>query len=56
MVNRNKTPETKCCSAGNRVRVKGYDQRGIIWFTNYASRKGHKLAGAVADCIGSGYQ
>jgi pyridoxamine 5'-phosphate oxidase len=38
------------------VRVKGYDQRGIIWFTNYSSRKGHKLAGAVADCIGSGYQ
>jgi pyridoxine/pyridoxamine 5'-phosphate oxidase len=22
------------------VLIKGYDERGIVWFTNYASRKG----------------
>src|SRR5215216_1216192 len=27
------------------VLVKGYDERGITWFTNYDSRKGHELAG-----------
>ena len=27
------------------VLVKGYDQRGIVWYTNYDSRKGHELAG-----------
>jgi pyridoxamine 5'-phosphate oxidase len=27
------------------VLVKGYDERGIVWYTNYASRKGHELAG-----------
>ena len=27
------------------VLVKGYDERVIIWFTNYDSRKGHELAG-----------
>jgi pyridoxamine 5'-phosphate oxidase len=27
------------------VLIKGYDQRGITWFTNYASRKGQELAG-----------
>ena len=27
------------------VLVKGYDQRGIVWFTNYDSRKGRQLAG-----------
>jgi pyridoxamine 5'-phosphate oxidase len=26
------------------VLVKGYDERGIVWFTNYASRKGRELA------------
>jgi pyridoxamine 5'-phosphate oxidase len=26
------------------VLVKGYDARGIVWFTNYDSRKGHELA------------
>jgi pyridoxamine 5'-phosphate oxidase len=26
------------------VLVKGYDARGIVWFTNYGSRKGHDLA------------
>jgi pyridoxamine 5'-phosphate oxidase len=26
------------------VLVKGYDARGIVWFTNYNSRKGHELA------------
>lgn len=27
------------------VLVKGYDARGIVWFTNYDSRKGRQLAG-----------
>ena len=27
------------------VLVKGYDARGIVWYTNYASRKGQELAG-----------
>ncbi len=27
------------------VLIKGYDQRGIDWYTNYDSRKGHELAG-----------
>ncbi|MFM2263074.1 MAG: hypothetical protein RI959_1750 [Pseudomonadota bacterium] len=27
------------------VLIKGYDEQGIVWFTNYASRKGLELAG-----------
>ena len=27
------------------VLIKGYDERGITWFTNYDSRKGRELAG-----------
>jgi pyridoxamine 5'-phosphate oxidase len=27
------------------VLIKGYDQRGIVWYTNYESRKGQELAG-----------
>jgi len=27
------------------VLVKGYDHRGIVWYTNYQSRKGQELAG-----------
>ena len=27
------------------VLLKGYDERGIVWYTNYDSRKGHELAG-----------
>ncbi|TXT36310.1 MAG: pyridoxamine 5'-phosphate oxidase, partial [Comamonadaceae bacterium] len=27
------------------VLIKGVDARGIVWYTNYASRKGHELAG-----------
>ena len=27
------------------VRLKGYDARGIVWFTNYDRRKGRELAG-----------
>ena len=27
------------------VLIKGYDERGIVWYTNYHSRKGHELAG-----------
>jgi pyridoxamine 5'-phosphate oxidase len=27
------------------VLIKGYDARGIVWYTNYDSRKGNELAG-----------
>ncbi|HSV61313.1 MAG TPA: pyridoxamine 5'-phosphate oxidase [Variovorax sp.] len=27
------------------VLIKGYDERGIVWYTNYQSRKGHELGG-----------
>jgi pyridoxamine 5'-phosphate oxidase len=27
------------------VLIKGYDAQGVVWFTNYASRKGQELAG-----------
>jgi pyridoxamine 5'-phosphate oxidase len=27
------------------VLIKGYDARGIVWYTNYSSRKGQELAG-----------
>ena len=27
------------------VLIKGYDARGVVWFTNYQSRKGLQLAG-----------
>ncbi len=27
------------------VLIKGYDERGIVWYTNYQSRKGQELAG-----------
>lgn len=27
------------------VLIKGYDERGIVWFSNYHSRKGRELAG-----------
>ena len=27
------------------VLIKGYDEQGIVWFTNYNSRKGRELAG-----------
>lgn len=27
------------------VLIKGYDSRGIVWYTNYESRKGQELAG-----------
>ena len=27
------------------VLIKGYDERGIVWYTNYNSRKGKELAG-----------
>ena len=27
------------------VLIKGYDARGIVWYTNYESRKGRELAG-----------
>src|SRR6185369_4584803 len=27
------------------VLVKGYDERGIVWYTNYESRKGQEMAG-----------
>jgi len=26
------------------VLIKGFDERGVVWYTNYESRKGHELA------------
>jgi pyridoxamine 5'-phosphate oxidase len=33
------------------VLIKGYDQRGIVWFTNYQSRKGRQLAANPAAAL-----
>jgi len=33
------------------VLVKGYDERGLVWFTNYESRKGRELAGNPAAAL-----
>ena len=38
-VGNNSRPSTRV------VLIKGYDARGIDWYTNYDSRKGHELAG-----------
>ena len=29
------------------VLIKGFDERGIVWYTNYESRKGHEVAANV---------
>lgn len=33
------------------VLAKGYDARGLVWFTNYQSRKGRQLAGNPAAAL-----
>ncbi len=33
------------------VLIKGYDQNGLVWFTNYLSRKGRQLAGNPAAAL-----
>ncbi len=33
------------------VLLKGYDERGFVFFTNYESRKGHELAGNPNACL-----
>ena len=40
------------CTVGSDLRpssrivlIKGYDARGIVWYTNYESRKGRELSG-----------
>jgi pyridoxamine 5'-phosphate oxidase len=38
-VNHNLRPSTRI------VLIKGYDERGLVWYTNYNSRKGQELAG-----------
>jgi len=38
-VNHNLRPSTRI------VLIKGYDERGLVWYTNYDSRKGQELAG-----------
>jgi pyridoxine/pyridoxamine 5'-phosphate oxidase len=35
------------------VLIKGYDERGIVWFTNYQSRKGRELAANPAAALRS---
>jgi len=39
------TVDSKLRPSTRVVLVKGYDARGIVWFTNYNSRKGLELAG-----------
>jgi pyridoxamine 5'-phosphate oxidase len=38
-ISKEKRPSTR------PVLIKGYDERGIVWYTNYESRKGIELAG-----------
>ncbi len=33
------------------VLIKGYDRNGLVWFTNYLSRKGRQLAGNPAAAL-----
>ncbi len=33
------------------VLLKGLDARGLVWYTNYNSRKGHELAGNAAGAL-----
>ena len=33
------------------VLLKSYDERGLVWFTNYLSRKGRQLAGNPAAAL-----
>jgi pyridoxamine 5'-phosphate oxidase len=33
------------------VLIKGFDARGIVWYTNYESRKGRELAGNAAAAL-----
>lgn len=33
------------------VLIKGYDERGIVWYTNYQSRKGRELAARPAAAL-----
>ena len=33
------------------VLIKGYDARGIVWYSNYDSRKGHELGGNPYACL-----
>ena len=38
------------------VLIKGYDERGIVWYTNYESRKGRQLAGnPLRRCSSTGW-
>lgn len=38
------TVDADCRPSTRIVLIKGYDARGIVWFTNYESRKGRELA------------
>ena len=37
--------------AARTVLLKGYDERGFVFFTNYESRKGHELAANPQACL-----
>jgi len=46
------------CTVGSDLRpssrivlLKGLDERGLVWYTNYQSRKGQELAGNPYACL-----
>ncbi len=45
------TVDADCRPATRIVLLKGYDTRGLVWFTNYLSRKGRHLAGNPAAAL-----
>jgi pyridoxamine 5'-phosphate oxidase len=45
------TVDADCRPATRIVLLKGYDTKGLVWFTNYLSRKGRHLAGNPAAAL-----
>lgn len=45
------TVDDQCRPSTRIVLLKGYDESGLVWFTNYLSRKGRQLAGNPAAAL-----
>ena len=45
------TVDADCRPSTRIVLLKGYDADGLVWFTNYLSRKGRQLAGNPAAAL-----
>jgi pyridoxamine 5'-phosphate oxidase len=45
------TVDTECCPSARIVLLKGFDDRGFVFFTNYESRKAANLAANPNACI-----